>query len=169
MGEISRTIQDSDIEWHMAAWKSGDKEFPASDHFEGEDALALLLINEVVFLNSHWWEDEWPEEAKKRTSLNVNCNDIFAWGCADAESMNYADIENVYRMWRADTEWGAAKWCAIRRNQKPQPPVIAAMKKADSWDDMMEKLGENTQDAEVQAYFAAYAAKMSHKPSTDQL
>ena len=163
---MKRTIDDNSIDWHMDAWKNGDKEFPARDFFEEENALALLLINEVVFLNSHWWEDKWPDEAKKRTSLNVNCNDIFAWGCADAENMDYRDIEHVYRMWRADPKWGPAKWCAIRRNQQPQLPVIAAMKKDGAWDDMMEKLGENTQDAEVQAYLAAYAPKILKSTSS---
>jgi hypothetical protein len=160
MAEITRTVEDADVDWRMASWSCVDKKFPATDHFEAEPALALLLINDVVFLNSHWGKGDWPEAARKTTSLNVNCNDIFAWACADAEPLQYDDIETVYRMWRSDPAWGAAKWCAIRRNQKPQPPVIAAMKKAGSWDDMMDRLGENTQDAEVQAYFAAYADKM---------
>ena len=85
----------------------------------------------------------------------MNCNDIFAWACADAEEVEHGEIQALYDLWLKDRTWGAAKWCAIKRNQKPQPPVIASMKKAGAWDDAMEALGANTQDAEVQAAFAA--------------
>ena len=148
------TIAEENIDWVMPY-----KDRPHEIIFEAEYALALMLINQVVFLNDHWWMDDWPEEAKKTTSLNVNCNDIFAWGCADAEELLHNDIEPLYRMWRADPAWGASKWCAIRRNQKPQPPVIKAMKTAGSWDDIMERLGENTMDAETQAYFKTFCEK----------
>jgi hypothetical protein len=56
---------------------------------------------------------------------------------------------------KKEPRWGAAKWCAIRRDQKPQPPVIRRMKEDGVWDDVMESLGENTLDAEVQAAFRA--------------
>lgn len=152
---MQREINLGRVEWRMK-YNDGTEEMI----FEEERALALLLINEVVFLNSHHWESKWPLEARQRTSLNVNCNDIFAWGCADAETINYEDIESVYRAWRSDETWGTAKWCAFKRNQKPQQPVIEAMKKDGAWDDTMEKLGENTMDAEVHALFAAYAARL---------
>lgn len=138
---IIRTIDDSRVIWTTKAWSSGDKQFPAEEVFDEERALALLLINEVVFLNCHWWEKEWPEDARNRASINVNCNDIFVWGCADAETINHEDIEPLYRMWIADPEWGAAKWCAMRRQQQPQTPVIDLMKKAGAWDAAMQAVG----------------------------
>lgn len=146
--KIKWTIAPEDIEWVMPY-----TDRPHAVMFEADDALALMLINQVVFLNSHWWMDDWPDEAKKITSINVNCNDIFAWGCADDEEINHCDIEPLYRMWKADPVWGAAKWCAIRRNQKPQPPVIEAMKKDGAWDDIMERLEKNALDAVIQEYF----------------
>lgn len=174
MTDIIWTLNPDDVEWIMT-WKDR----PSTNEFEDGNALAHLLMNEVVFLNSHWWkysrlthertddgkgyksaprpDARWTEDESKMISVSVNCNDIFAWACADAEELPYEEIENVYRLWRADPNWGAAKWCAIRRKQKPQGPVIDAMKKAGSWDDIMENLGPNTMDAEVQAYFRSIA------------
>lgn len=173
MPEITWKLEPDDIEG-VWKWTSGDRHY-----FRDEQALAMLLINGVVFINSHWWkykemtnertadgkgyksapipDARWTEEESKTISVHVNCNDVFAWGCADAEELPYDEIENVYRMWRADPSWGTAKWCAIRRKQQPQKPVIDAMKKAGSWDSIMENLGPNTMDAEVQAYFRAMA------------
>ncbi len=155
MDSVDTMITDDDVYWTMK-WGPQFPEKPETEMmFEEGQALARLLAEEVIFLNSHWWEKDWPERARKITSLNVNCNDIFAWACADAEEVEHGEIQALYDLWLKDRTWGAAKWCAIKRNQKPQPPVIASMKKAGAWDDAMEALGANTQDAEVQAAFAA--------------
>lgn len=151
-------IADDDVYWLMTWGQQFPDKPPTEMMFEDAKALARLLAEEVVFLNSHWWEKDWPERAQKTTALCVNCNDIFAWGCADAEQLEHNEIQGLYDLWRADRTWGAAKWCAIKRMQQPQPPVIAAMKKAGAWDVCMEALGANTQDAEAQAMFAALRA-----------
>jgi hypothetical protein len=174
MAEVTWALEPDDIEWIMT-WK--DK--PSTNEFEDDKALAHLLMNEVVFLNSHWSKYErltnvrtedgkgyksapradarWTKAESELIAVYVNCNDVFAWGCADAEDLPHDEIENLYRLWRADPHWGSAKWCAIRRKQQPQKPVIDAMKAAGSWDDIMENLGPNTMDAEVSAYFRAMA------------
>lgn len=138
----------------------GERDIPAKDHFEAPQALAVLLANDVIFLNDHWWEETWPDDAKKLTSLNVGCNDIFAWASADAQGLQYREIEPLYRMWQKDRGWGPAVWCMIKRNEKPQPPVEREMRTGGIWEafDLDSfKLGENHTDAEVQAMFAAYA------------
>lgn len=159
MDDIINSIADtSGAEWVMH-WGEAHPRKPAREvEFESGIALAHLLMNEVVFLNSNWWQKEWPEDAKQMISINVNCSDVFAWACSDSEGLAYNEIENLYRLWRACPAWGAAKWCCLQRKQKPQPPVERRMKSAGVWDELMETLGENTQDAEVQAYFAAFCA-----------
>jgi hypothetical protein len=152
---MTTTINDDDVYWQMVWGEKFPHKPPTEMIFEEAKALARLLAEDVVFLNCYWWEEEWPERAQKVTALCVNCNDIFAWACADAEDLPYGDIQPLYDMWFKDPHWGAAKWCAIKRNQKPQPPVIEDMKKAGSWDEVMEALGSNTQDAETQALFAS--------------
>lgn len=119
-----------------------------------EPALAQLLAAGELFANGRKYL-ECGEPADETTVLFVQCNDIFAWGCADAESLPFDEIGNLYRMWHADKSWGTAKWCALRRKQQPQGPVIQRMKQDGSWDEMMESLGPNTMDAEVTAYCKA--------------
>jgi len=134
----------------------GDR--PPEDIFEKDPALAVLLAHEVVFLNDHWWENDWPDRAKEAASLNVACNDVFAWGCSDAERLPYSEIEALYGHWEKDREWGAAVWCMKRRNQMPQKPVEDRIRKAGIWDLDAMGLGPNTLDAEVSRFVSGIAS-----------
>ena len=71
--------------------------------------------------------------AKKTTAMAVDCSDVFAWGCADDEDMNYRDIEAVYGFWKKDPIWGTAVWCMTKRKELPQRPVADRIKKAGIW------------------------------------
>lgn len=155
-------ITDEDVYWEMT-WSQDrhpDKP-PIEIMFDHGQALARLLAEDVLFTNSFYWEKEWPEAARNKAGLFVNCNDIFAWACSDAERLPYDGIQSLYDMWLEDKSWGPAKWCAIQRNQKPQGPVIDAMKKAGVWDERMKALGNNTLDAEIQARFASAKAQLN--------
>jgi hypothetical protein len=135
MTEIIWNIKEEDIEWLMP-WKSKYNHETKEDEmkFEEDDALAHLLINGVIFLNSNWWKDEWSNEDRESISVNVQCNDIFMWGCSDAEGLPFDEIKNLYRMWRKDPDWGAAVWCMVQRKQMPQKPVEDIIRKASIWD-----------------------------------
>lgn len=104
--------------------------------FEKEVALAILLLNDVVFLNSHWWmkDEGWPEAACRRPSLNVNVNDVLAWAAADAYTMDYRDIREVYEHWERDPVWGTAVWYCKKENMMPQSSVAQAIREAGLWD-----------------------------------
>src|SRR5690349_5552502 len=54
--------------------------------------------------------------------LLVNCSDIFMWGSSDCEDIDGKEIPILYDMWKADQTWGSAKWCALKRQQRPQEP-----------------------------------------------
>jgi hypothetical protein len=141
MTDIKRTIDPEDIEWEMdwAGLKAdGSRMFPDKPEkemvFEAEDALAMLLLNEVIHINDHWWEKSWPEEARRRIHFGVNCSDVFAWGCADSESLDYKDIESLYRMWAKDPVYGHEIWCIIKRKELPQSCVEKSIRNAGIWD-----------------------------------
>ncbi len=104
------------------------------EFFEGEQALIVLLEEEKIFLNSCWWEKEWPEEARNNIAIHVNCNDIFAWGAADAETLPYKELENLYSMWKKDPMWGTAVWCIQQRGFMPQRAVYDYIKDQGIWD-----------------------------------
>lgn len=139
--ECRTTIEPSDVEWEMD-WTQkradGSRMCPDKPEkeriFEPKGALALMLINEVIFLNSHHWEKDWPEAARQCVSLNVNCSDVFAWACADSEEATYAEIEAVYQHWKKDTGWGTAIWCIIKRKELPQRPVEKRIRDDGIWD-----------------------------------
>lgn len=101
---------------------------------EASQMLAILLIKEKVFLNAHWWEKEWPEKARRTTSVNALCNDVFMWGYADVETMEYADIPDVYEHFEKDADWGVEVWCIKKRRMMPQRPVYDRIKKQGIWD-----------------------------------
>jgi hypothetical protein len=84
---------------------------------------------------------------------------VFAWACADAEPFTTKDLPGLYRAWEAHGSNGVDVWCCKHRKQKPQPPVARDIVKAGLWDEEMQALPDNWQDAETQAIFAALAAK----------
>ena len=101
------------------------------DEWEIEHKLAHLLIENVINCNDGWWyEEEGKPWQKGYISHHVNCSDIFAWGCADAEDIVFNEICELYEMWRKDEVWGAAAWCIKKRKARPQKPVEEAMIKA---------------------------------------
>lgn len=120
----------------FASWQlrsEPDEDDPAGE-IQTDAALAIMLLNEVVFTNEHHWRSDWPEEARRTTALCVGCNDVFAWGCADAEDMTHRDVDEVFGFWEKDPHWGAAVWCMIRRRELPQRPVAERIRKAGVWD-----------------------------------
>lgn len=140
-------IKHEDVKWEMT-WNT--KKFPTKPEkeviFKKEKALAVLLANGVIFLNNHWWEETWPEEAKKLTSLNVNCNDVFAWGIADAEPLYYEDLKELYELWELNARWGPVVWCCLKRKVLPQEPVLEGLLKCGIWNILEMGLAPNPYD-----------------------
>lgn len=147
-----------------------DKEFPPIDEvfiaykFKGEDRMAvneelileILMRDDVLQITEcvcHW------DEKERTVGLLVNCSDMFAWACADAEALPMDELGPLYRAHIQSPKWGSTIWCCFRRKQKPQPPVIEAMKKDEVWRNDLEALPDNWQDAETQSMFAQVAAK----------
>lgn len=84
---------------------------------EPEWLLAHLLLNGVVFLNTHWSEDTWPEEARAGVIILVNCNDCFG-PYADCERIQLAEIETLYRLWQHDPVYGSLAWVMAKRKER---------------------------------------------------
>jgi len=122
-------LNEDNDEGLLVKWSMDEKE-----HFVPEAALSVLLIEQKIFLNSNWFQEGWPEDAKKRTSLNVNCNDVFAWACADSEDLDYSELEDLFNHYQKDPGWGIAVWCIKKRGQTPQKPVFDRIQSAGIWD-----------------------------------
>lgn len=149
-------IKDEDVCWEMTWNKDRFPDMPEKETiFEASFALARLLAEEVVFLNSHWYRDDWPDDAKKYINVLVLCNDIFAWGCADAEDILYSEIKDFYDHWAKDPVWGGAVWCIKKRGEMPQYPVAEYINKAGIWDLSSMNLKENFYDAKCRELYVS--------------
>lgn len=126
-----------------------DQEFDDKEECNEEQILSILLKDEVLFCNSRDFIDPWTKKPSGKTIvLFVNCSDIFAWGCADAENLTTSDILPLYKLYAVNKTWGPAKWCCFKRNEKPQRPVEKAMREAGVWDEAMDSLNPNYYDAQ---------------------
>lgn len=122
--------------WSTYLKQDGSRQYPDKEDeicFENDQAIAILLAKEVVFLSNNSWRKDIPESERQKISIHVICNDVFAWGCADCEELPYNEIENLYEFWLKDNIWGPAMWCIKQRKEMPQDPVAQRMKKA-GWD-----------------------------------
>ena len=135
MTEVKWALTPEDIQWNMD-WSyvddKGHRRYPDKPEIEEifvpETALAHLLMNRVVFLNTHHLEKDWPVKAQQSLVLYVNCNDTFAWGCSDAEDVSFNELESLYKMWK-DYPLGADLWCMIKRREMPQKEVELLIRK----------------------------------------
>lgn len=135
-------VQVQDVLWTMdwgpdAKNRDGSSKEQFEQMFEEDRALAQLLLEEVVFRNTFWHEKDWPEDARKGSCFYVNCNDLFMWGCSDAEPLDLSDsaqLRNLYEFWIKDRKDGAAVWCMISRSIMPQRPYEKKIRDAGIWD-----------------------------------
>jgi len=131
-------IKSEHVCWHMD-YQDGEQE----QVFEEENALAFLLVEGVIFLNTNWSEKDWPQAAQDSTRLLVNCNDIFMWGCADAEEIYQNELNTLWNYYCKDPKWGPSIWCMKKRGMLPQHPVYTDVQKDTDWDLDKMKLDPN--------------------------
>ncbi|BBA65598.1 predicted ORF [Xanthomonas phage XacN1] len=82
-------------------------------------ALGVMLASNQLFYNQ---------------KIYVNCSDVFAWGCSDAEDYVDDQLLTLFKMFNKDRSWGTAMWCMIQRKERPQKPVEDAIRKEGIWD-----------------------------------
>lgn len=72
--------------------------------------------------------------------LALSCNDVFSWGCSDAEEITVDDLPEILKFHRETPVYGYIKWCCIKRNQRPQGCFIKYMKNDGVWCEKMDRL-----------------------------
>jgi hypothetical protein len=111
-------------------------------------AAAILLDSGDIFMMTKEFIG-WNTSKYKAAVLFVNCNDVFAWACADCEEITENDGEEpseiieLYKCYKQSSKWGGTRWVCIKRKEKPQDPIVEAMKKDGQWDEVMENLPPN--------------------------
>jgi hypothetical protein len=106
------------------------------------DRLAVIQLLNAAWLFVH---DAVVDE-EPTLGLSLLINDVFVWGGADYEPVPENALRDLYRDWRADTDWGPIRWACIRRNEQPQKPIADRMRAAGAWDEAMEALRPNLYD-----------------------
>lgn len=87
------------------------------------DVLDTLGDEGIVCIEDHralFW-------VKRRRRFAVNCNDWFAWGCADLEDIEPEDIPLLRRSMEeasaaSEDEWGLLLFATRKRGTPPQEP-----------------------------------------------
>lgn len=107
------------------------------DRYWPEQALALLILEDVVVaVNS----------GECGITVQVNCNDLFYWACADCEPLpligfgkeTEAPFWELYDMYR--TRGAADEWVCLRRQMRPQYCIEQGMKRDGQWTEALEAL-----------------------------
>lgn len=88
---------------------------------------------EELIRQGHVWISE--NEEGTGIEFEVNCNDLFSWASCDSETIPFDEIESCYLL-------GPSAWVCIRRNMRPQYPVMVMMKAKNEWTPELEALPE---------------------------
>ena len=102
--------------------------------FEYSSALAILLLEEVVFINDFWWMKNLEKEQRDKFSINVICSDVFGSGGTDSENLDFKELEDLFEHYIKDNLWGSAIWCIKKRKRMPQKSVYDKIQRLNIWD-----------------------------------
>lgn len=104
-----------------------------SRYVSERDALTYLLKTGYCY----------PHPANRLT-IELNTNDVLAWGVADAIDMSYDMIKPVFWAAYDNGTLGVIAWVCINDyKMQPQQEWIDVLKKANMWTDELENLETN--------------------------
>lgn len=130
------------------------------DFFDAEIAIAQLIDRSVLFPNyrSYGHNDENFTNDGRTIVLYMNCSDVFAWGCADAEDVSSEEeLKQLYDLCVKYPRYGGSIWACLKRNEKPQSPIEKKMKDCNEWPKELDSLPENKYDTFLNAATKAKA------------
>ena len=120
-------------------------EINGEEHCNEAGALAeMLAAGSLLFVagdSGPFFQTESGD--KQAATIHINCNDLWAWGCADEIPLPKDEIGSFYKAWKAEGKWETTKWCCVRENLQPQKPIRNDMKTDGAWDDVMKSLPKN--------------------------
>lgn len=88
-----------------------------------DNIIAFLIFEEIVFVSSL------EQNGGSQAILCVSCNDVFAWGHADAIDLPYNEIVPLYQLYETYGSWAGVIWSCIERGEKPQKAMMKLLKK----------------------------------------
>ena len=128
-------------------YKDKDKE---EIYFDEDEAILQLLAEGILFCNyrTHSSDDKKLTNDGKTIVLFLNCNDVFAWACADAEDVSsIEELKSLYDYCEKYGAWqGSTIWVCMKRKQKPQRPLEKLLKDNNAWPIEIDELPDNKYD-----------------------
>lgn len=121
--------------WNAAYKCFIDKEMAIRDFFEKLDEEQQLFLSKLIDDNALF-----VHVKMGIVSLCINCNDLFFWGCADVEEIKLEELDTLKEYMKEYPVFGISVWCCIKRNLRPQLPVVENIKKCGEWSDELESL-----------------------------
>ena len=119
-------------------------------YFDEDEAILQLLAEGILFSNyrTHSSDDKKLTNDGKTIVLFLNCNDVFAWACADAEDVSsIEELKSLYDYCEKYGAWeGSTIWVCMKRKQKPQSPVEKMLKDNNTWPIELDTIEENKYD-----------------------
>ena len=112
-----------------------------------ESAMVTKLLDEnVLTLGCDIVVENNNSTKHKTLTLFVNCNDVFSWGCCDAEPVTFEELVNLFELYEKNPECGPTQWVCIKRNEQPQLPVVDWLKAHNGWTPELDNLPKNNYD-----------------------
>jgi hypothetical protein len=129
-----------------------------------EAMLAKLLDDGVLFCNSRKYLDMDGSVKEETIVLFVLFNDTFAWACADAESITTAELPELFRMYEANPLCASTQWVCLKRNEKPQAPMVKWLKEQNAWTEALEALPDNQYDKLIKEKYGKNNNALQNNP-----
>lgn len=131
-----------DIDEHDVIWEMDGKEYCTN-----EDALAILLYENVLFANSRQYYDKSTDKLYPETVLLfVCCNDTFHYASADAESITLREVKDLYKLWLKNKSYGPVVWLCMKRKLQPLPELKKKLLELNLWTTELEGFEKNYYD-----------------------
>jgi hypothetical protein len=117
-----------------------------------EAMSAKLLDKEILIcscsLSLYCQDEKFPGIPAELNTiiLMVDCSDVFVWGCQDAECVSLSDLPTLFKMYEENPKCGDVQWVCLKRNEKPQNPMVDWLKENNSWTEELENLPNNRYD-----------------------
>ena len=133
-----------DIDEHDVIWEMDGKEYCTN-----EDAIAILLHENVLFANSRPYYDKFTDRLYPETVLLfVCCNDTFDYAAADADSITLSEIKDLFKLWLLNKTYGPVVWSCQKRKRQPLPELKKKLIELNLWTPELEGFEKHYYDKE---------------------
>lgn len=90
-----------------------------------EMAIEMVCADDAFFTS---YDEVTKKHDGTKPKLCLLMNDVWQWASADGESVEWADVEPIYRLWKEQGSDGLLVWACKKRNMRPQKPLFDKLK-----------------------------------------